>query len=103
MRDEEQNGFEALRTVQKPVSRPVSRPIVPYPPKTRRFVAFLRPHLSGITQYALFLGGLSATTYGFYMIYRPLGPIVGGLIAVSLGMLLSSEPDESSRKSTPGR
>jgi hypothetical protein len=42
-------------------------------------------------QAVLFLGGLGAMAFGAWMVYRPLGPIVGGFFAVKIAFLLATE------------
>lgn len=42
-------------------------------------------------QAGLFYGGLGAITWGAWMIYRPLGPIVGGFFAIKIAFLLATE------------
>ena len=42
----------------------------------------------------LFFGGMGSVVWGCWMIYRPLGPIIGGVLAVWLGMLISVERNE---------
>lgn len=56
--------------------------------RTRQRVAAIVP---GIFMNALFFGGLTAVAYGTWMIYRPLGPIFGGLFAVWVAFLISAE------------
>lgn len=53
----------------------------------RRVAAIVPSTLMNI----LFFGGLAAVTYGAWMIYRPLGPIAGGLFAVWTGFNVSLE------------
>lgn len=42
-------------------------------------------------QYILFFSGLVAFTFGWWMIYHPLGPIVGGATAVFVSTILRSD------------
>lgn len=38
---------------------------------------------------ALFFGGLAAVTYGAWLIYKPLGFIVGGILSVAFALRVS--------------
>lgn len=63
-----------------------------------------KPPISGILQHLLFLGGLGFIIYGTYLLYHWLAPIVGGVVAISLAFVLSSESDsELSKKRPQGR
>ncbi len=87
----EQTPFSALQAEQDRQTRlkQATRKIVAsVPVKKSRFATV---NLTGAAQYSLFIGGLVSLTVGCGMIYLPLGPVVGGIIAVSLGMLLSTE------------
>lgn len=46
---------------------------------------------TSVIENALFFGGLVAFTFGCWLIYHPLGPIVGGVLAVWVSFLLASE------------
>jgi hypothetical protein len=46
----------------------------------------------------LFVGGLASFTFGCYMIYRPLGSIVGGTLIIALSLLMAGEPEDLSNK-----
>ena len=59
-----------------------------------RFAAVCRKQTPAILEKTLFFGGMAAVVFGCWMVYRPLGPIVGGALAVWLGMLISVERDE---------
>jgi len=71
----------------------------PVPKRTvnalRRGAALLasacKRHTPPATEKLLFYGGLAHIVLGCWMIYHPLGPLVGGGIAVWLGMLVSVE------------
>jgi hypothetical protein len=56
--------------------------------RVRRAIAAIVP---GIFENALFFGGLAAIAYGCWMIYKPLGPIVGGVFAVKVAFLIAAE------------
>lgn len=54
-----------------------------------------RPTPKGVFEHILFVGGLASITIGFALAYPPLGPLVGGIFAVGLALLLSDpEPDK---------
>jgi len=53
-----------------------------------------RAQTPAVLEKVLFFGGMAAVVWGVWMVYRPLGPIVGGGLAVWLGMLISVERDE---------
>ena len=59
--------------------------------RARAVAGFLRlkaAHaLSEVLQATLFFGGLAAIAFGGWMIYKPLGPIFGGLFAVWISFL----------------
>jgi len=65
------------------------------PPAMRRagsqFVKACRAQTPAVLEKVLFFGGTAAVVWGVWMIYRPLGPILGGGLAVWLGMLISVE------------
>lgn len=44
-----------------------------------------------VCEKVFFFGGLGAIAYGCWMVYRPAGPIVGGLICFWLATLISGE------------
>lgn len=44
-----------------------------------------------VFEQGLFFGGLTAIAYGAWMVYRPLGPIVGGVFAVKVAFLIAAE------------
>ena len=44
-----------------------------------------------IAQFIFFFGGLSAIAYGAWMLYRPLGPIIGGILAVWVAFQLAKD------------
>lgn len=47
-----------------------------------------------VCEKALFFGGLMAITWGCWMVYRPAGPIVGGLLGVWLAVLINAEREQ---------
>ena len=89
---------------------PASERIQPQKPRARRwvparavaaarrgadlFAAACRKPTPVVLEKVLFFGGLAAVVCGCWMIYRPLGPLVGGGLAVWLGMLISVERSE---------
>ena len=95
----EGNPFSALDPPAME-SRKSSRPAAPSRALTvlmrgrDRFAAACREQTPVVLEKFLFFGGMAAFVCGCWMIYRPLGPIVGGAIAVWLGMLISMERDE---------
>jgi hypothetical protein len=58
------------------------------------FAAACRKQTPAVLEKVLFFGGMAAVVYGCWMIYRPLGPLVGGALSVWLGMLISVERNE---------
>ena len=59
-----------------------------------QFVAACRKETSAVLEKILFFGGMGSVVWGCWMVYRPLGPIIGGVLAVWLGMLISVERNE---------
>ncbi len=55
------------------------------------FAAACRKQTPAVMEKFLFFSGLASFVCGCWMIYRPLGPLVGGGVAVWLGMLVSVE------------
>ena len=47
--------------------------------------------MPGVVEHGLFFGGLASVTVGCWMVYHPLGPLVGGGLAVWVSMLASME------------
>ena len=85
-----------------------SRPRVqaPAPAPERKTWRDRLPTLNSNTgQPYLFIAGLAAITFGFYLIYRPLGPIVGGVFAIYLAFLWESETgdEQENPRPIPGR
>jgi hypothetical protein len=39
----------------------------------------------------MFFAGLASITYGCWMIYKPLGPMMGGVLVVSIALWLSTQ------------
>lgn len=97
MKQPDELGFEALRQVEEAMrpQRSGMRVVQATPKASWRSRL---PRVSVAVQHFLFLGGLVSITVGSYMIYQPLGPIVGGVVAISLGLLLSTETDDKHRK-----
>ncbi len=70
-------------------------------PITRGFGAFRRAAMRvrkyvtatvpAVLEQGLFFGGLGSLSYGAWMIYHPLGPIVGGGLGVWVSFLISAE------------
>lgn len=91
----EPSPFGALRQDDKKKEQPrrVGRTIVMQKAASFRsqFAQACVKYCPGAAQYALFLGGLVSISLGFWMAWKPLGPIVGGGIAVYVGMLLSAD------------
>ena len=42
-------------------------------------------------EHALFVGGFACMAFGAWMVWHPLGPIVGGWFAVKIALLISQE------------
>jgi len=58
------------------------------------FAAACRKQTPAVLEKVLFFGGMAAVVCGFWMIYRPPGPLVGGGLVIWLGMLISVERSE---------
>jgi hypothetical protein len=70
------------------------RPIRPVHALRRRaasFAAACRKQTPAVMEKFLFFGGMASVVCGCWMVYHPLGPLVGGGVAVWLGMLVSVE------------
>jgi len=50
-----------------------------------------------VAENVLLFGGMAAVTYGCWMIYHPLGPIVGGLLATRVAFMIEAERQNPSR------
>ena len=94
----EANPFSAIERAmdsQKTTYRPAARRALT---ALRRggnlFAAVCRKQTPAVLEKVLFFGGMAAVVLGCWMIYRPLGPLVGGAAAVWLGMLISVERNE---------
>jgi len=47
--------------------------------------------MPGLLEHGLFFSGLASVVCGCWMVYHPLGPLVGGGLAVWVSMLASME------------
>ncbi len=47
--------------------------------------------MPAVLEHGLFFGGLASVTVGCWMVYHPLGPLVGGGLVVWVSMLASME------------
>jgi hypothetical protein len=47
--------------------------------------------MPAVLEHGLFFGGLASVVWGCWMLYHPLGPLVGGGLAVWVSMLASME------------
>ena len=47
--------------------------------------------MPAVLEHSLFFGGLASVTFGCWMLCHPLGPLVGGGLAVWVSMLASME------------
>jgi hypothetical protein len=93
------NPFLALdREAPRMAHRRNARRSVPVLGRARRalasFTKACRKQTPAALEKALFFGGMGSVVAGCWMIYRPLGPLVGGGLAVWLGMLISMERNE---------
>ena len=65
------------------------------PSALRRGLAAFRKacqkRMPGVLEHGLFFGGLTSVAYGCWLVYHPLGPLVGGGLAVWVSMLASME------------
>ena len=95
--------FDALRIDQRQPAktrsfRPRAAAQPGKPPEPEQFSWWQRiprPTPKGTLEHILFIGGLASIAIGSAMAYPPLGPLVGGLFAVALAMLLSDpEPTQ---------
>ena len=96
------SAFGALREEPRPAPSPRRTPIAAI--ARRRASAFggaCGRMIPAVMEKSLFFGGLIAVVCGCWMIYRPLGPLVGGGVAIWLGMLVSIE--RSQVKPKPAR
>jgi hypothetical protein len=59
---------------------------------TRAILSRLRPTADHF-KHLIYFAGLASITYGCWLIYRPAGFIVGGLIAVGVLMLADRESE----------
>ena len=59
-----------------------------------QFVAACRKETPAVLEKILFFGGMGSVVWGCWMVYHPLGPMIGGVLAVWLGMLISVERNE---------
>jgi len=50
-----------------------------------------RRRMPGLLEHGLFFSGLASVVCGCWMVYHPLGPLVGGGLAVWVSMLASME------------
>lgn len=61
----------------------------------RQRLTILRDACKSVSAYTfehfLFLGGLAAIAYGAWMIWHPLGPLIGGWFGLKLSFLVSAE------------
>lgn len=48
-------------------------------------------------QFLFFFGGLLSIAGGFYMVYHPLGPIVGGIFATVVGYYIADDKEGDSK------
>ena len=89
----EPSPFQALKqaTAQKP--QRLGRRILLTNTRTfnKRIAAFCGKNVHRVAQNVLFFGGLVSVSVGFGLIYLPFAPIVGGALAVWVGMLISEE------------
>ena len=100
MQPDESNAFDALR--QEPArkvqrSRPRVQESQGIPTRTSWRDRIPTVNLPATVQHLLFVGGLTAISWGAYMIYRPLGSITAGVIAISLAFLFP-DADEPQKK-----
>jgi hypothetical protein len=65
------------------------------PNALKRGLAVLRTacqrRMPSVLEHSLFFGGLTSVIWGCWMLYHPLGPLVGGGLAVWVSMLASME------------
>lgn len=58
--------------------------------KWRRLDVQVREIAAYSFEHALFIGGHAGMAYGAWMIWHPLGPLVGGWFAVKIALIISS-------------
>ncbi len=92
----EENPFQAIAAAaRKPHARSTpARAVAAVRRGGGLLAAACRKQTPAVLEKSLFFGGMGAVVFGCWMIYHPLGPIVGGGIAVWLGMLISVERNE---------
>jgi hypothetical protein len=82
-------------------------------PITRGFSAFRRGAIKlqqkvsalvpAFLEQVFFFGGIASVSYGAWMIYKPLGPIIGGVSAVWISFLIAADRvAEEHRRRRPG-
>ena len=59
--------------------------------RLKTFLAACRNIRAYTFEHLMFLGGLAAIAYGAWMIWHPLGPVVGGWFALKVSFLVSAE------------
>ena len=62
-----------------------------------RFNRIISTMTPAVLQQVLFFGGLAAMAFGFWMVYRPLGPIVGGGFSLWVAVLIALERSDKTR------
>jgi hypothetical protein len=70
------------------------RPMRPVSAIRRGAAAFRKAcqkRMPAVLEHSLFFGGLASVVWGCWMLYHPLGPLVGGGLAVWVSMLASME------------
>ena len=82
-------------------------------PPPRRFIAVGAPvvgisravadRMPVLLEKGLFFGGICTVSIGFWMAWRPLGPIVGGAIAIYLGIQAALERLDTENKQAAPR
>ena len=82
------DGKKPFSALDEPERRSIGRRIIPFkkPQKKKRVFS--------VNEHVLALLGLSSISYGAWMMYHPLGPIVAGLFLVGVAVLISLERDE---------
>jgi len=68
--------------------------------KARQKVTAIVP---AVLEQVFFFGGMASISYGAWMVYHPLGPIVGGISGVWISFLISADRvAEEQRRQRPG-
>ncbi len=91
----EPSAFNALRQEEKTIPLRRGRPVLKEKSLSfgGKLSIFYAKYRTAMFAYPMFWGGLASVTVGFWMIYHPLGPIVGGTAAIYLSIAASTDTE----------